>query len=320
VPRLSIVIPWVGPAGPFEDTLASVLQNRPAGAEVIVALERSYDDPHGLAEEVAFLPPAGPSATTGIVPLVNRGVRAAAAPIVHVVPCGYQVSDGWAGAALLHFDDPDIGAVASVLLDQKRQTRVIAAGIDPGRAGTARPSQRGTKYSVARLATTSPAGATLAGGFFRTPLLTALGGFDESLAMAQAELDLALCFAELGLRTECEPTSVLVAAGSQPSRQGSFGEGRAAEAVFRRHGAGAFPGPRWAQLAAEAAWTLAQPWWLAHGCGRVAALLDGKHHERHAARIARARAALEGACDEGAVVKMPLRRQAQPADQRRRAA
>ena len=47
-PRLSIVIPSVHGAQALEETLLSVLENRPEQCEVIVALACEYDDPWNL--------------------------------------------------------------------------------------------------------------------------------------------------------------------------------------------------------------------------------------------------------------------------------
>ena len=67
--RLSIVIPAVTSAAELEETLLSVLENRPEQCEVIVALACEYDDPWNLRDEVTFVrAPAGAS-TIGCVNL-----------------------------------------------------------------------------------------------------------------------------------------------------------------------------------------------------------------------------------------------------------
>src|SRR5690606_32409978 len=114
VRRLSIVIPWMGPAGQLEDTLATVLQNRPSGCEVLVALAEPYNDPYGVADEVTFVPPPA-RGDANFVALVNRAVTQAEAAIVHVLASGVRVTEDWTSAALLHFDDASIAAVAPAL-------------------------------------------------------------------------------------------------------------------------------------------------------------------------------------------------------------
>ena len=55
VPRLSIIIPCLGGGAEFDGTLVSVLQNRPADCEVIVAHTDDYGDPYALRGEVEFV-------------------------------------------------------------------------------------------------------------------------------------------------------------------------------------------------------------------------------------------------------------------------
>ena len=73
VPRLSIVIPSVGDCNLLEDSLVSVLENRPADCEVLVVHNRPYDDPYNLAGEVRFVQ-ANPRA--GLAECLDMGTAA----------------------------------------------------------------------------------------------------------------------------------------------------------------------------------------------------------------------------------------------------
>ena len=55
MPRLSIVIPVLGNVEGLEDTLVSVLENRPVDCQIVVVLNRPYDDPYDLKDEVCFV-------------------------------------------------------------------------------------------------------------------------------------------------------------------------------------------------------------------------------------------------------------------------
>jgi len=55
VPRLSIVIPVLGDPRKLDDTLVSVLENRPAHCEILVVHNEPYDDPYQLSNEVCFI-------------------------------------------------------------------------------------------------------------------------------------------------------------------------------------------------------------------------------------------------------------------------
>lgn len=72
MPRLSIIIPVAGNLTSLEDTLLSVLENRPDGAEVLVVLDEPYDDPYELKGEIRFLEAA---AGASFVESVNLGIK-----------------------------------------------------------------------------------------------------------------------------------------------------------------------------------------------------------------------------------------------------
>ncbi len=99
MPRLSIIIPTLGDWESLETTLVSVLQNRPPLSEVIVVLNRTYDDPYDLEGEVRFVEVPGRTPSkhrrAGLVELVNTGLAAADSELLHVLSCGMTVGDGW---------------------------------------------------------------------------------------------------------------------------------------------------------------------------------------------------------------------------------
>jgi hypothetical protein len=323
VPRLTIVIPWIGPAAPCEETLAAVLQHRPTGCEVVVALADHYDDPYRLGEEVRFLPGDGERARD-FVSLVNRGVAVAEADIVNIIPCGLLATEDWASAALLQFAAPEVAAVAPVIVGERDRQRVTSAGVNYTLGGVRQLAQCGRPYEVSELVRSQPLGATLAGGFFRKAVVDALGGFDARMGLDLADVDFALCLEELGLRTECEPTSLYIDARKSASG-GSFAQGIAAERLFWRH---LEPATRRAampnhalRLVGELALCLVQPWWIAHLAGRACGLLTGGFDRTHAKRIERAQAQL-ATCDEPAadIVRLPNRARTPGDAQQRRAA
>jgi hypothetical protein len=140
VPRLTILIPALSTTERLEHTLVSVLGNRPARCEIVVVLGHPYDDPYHLVDEVAFVQaPEG----AGLSECVNLGWRESTGPIVHVLSCGAAVAEGWADAALAHFCDWHVAAVAPLVLDDAENTRVISAGLEYHRAGIRRLRARG---------------------------------------------------------------------------------------------------------------------------------------------------------------------------------
>jgi hypothetical protein len=234
VPRLSIVIPCLGGAAEFDGTLVSVLQNRPADCEVLVAHREPYDDPYDLAHEVRFVEAPGDS----LASLINTGVEQSRGEIVHVVACGLEVSEDWTAAAVRHFDDAEIAAVSPIILAPD-QTTVLAAGVRWSLGGARQVicDQRVLSAGAGRLRT-RVLGPTLAAGYYRRDVLLALGGFEPSLGDEVSDVGLALDMEALGLLAVCERSSRLVQR-SAPQQAASSGtlSGRAAERLFYRHAA-----------------------------------------------------------------------------------
>ena len=236
MPRLSIIIPCLSGPGEFEGTLVSVLQNRPRDCEVVVVHVEPYDDPYDLAGEVRFVRvPEQPR----LVQLVNAGLEAAKAEIVHVVGCGVEVEEHWTEPALAHFVDPDVAAVSPLLVRGEDRSRSAAAGVRYRTSGLRAICAAGMKTSSARLKRAKVAGPTLRGAFYRRDVLSALCGLDERIADEHADVDLAMLLGQLEQRTVFEPASRITE--SLPSaahpRSSAFVRGRSAERLFWRHAA-----------------------------------------------------------------------------------
>ena len=123
--RLSIVIPVLGDPQQLDDTLVSVLENRPANCEIVVVHNRPYHDPYRLSDEVRFIEA---ERGTALAECLNRGLAASRASVVHVLTCGVEVSAGWADVAFRRFGDPDVAAVGSVVLNRDDPEKAISAG------------------------------------------------------------------------------------------------------------------------------------------------------------------------------------------------
>ena len=244
---LSIVIPTPGDAGALEETLLSVLENRPEGCEVVVALGCDYDDPWGIAEEVRFVrAPVG----AGLVECVNAGVAATTGDVVHLLAAGWKATPGWTEAALGHFADPTTGAVIPLGVDGAAPDRVVAAGVRFKRGGrrvaTARPGM-GTTAAVGsgaerRVGARRPlwpvVGPRLEAGFWRADLVRDDGpGFSSACGDRLADADMAVELAARGVTTGGEEQSRVVA-GVEPARVGGFRAGLHAERLFWRSLAG----------------------------------------------------------------------------------
>ena len=114
------------------------------------------------------------------VACANLGIGATRAPLVHVLAAGCKLADGWADAALKHFDDPRVAAVAPLVLQCGRRERVLAAGIGYSAGGSRRQRRPRFKRAQAvgtRRACLAPAAMP---GFYRKSALEAVGGWTRN--------------------------------------------------------------------------------------------------------------------------------------------
>jgi hypothetical protein len=125
-PRLSIVIPAAGDARALEETLVSVLENRPADCEVIAAHACDYADPWSIGDEVRLL--RAPR-RTNVVGCTNLGIAAASGSVIHVLAAGWRATDGWTDAPvdLIAAGRADVVVPIGVAADDG--DRIVSAGI-----------------------------------------------------------------------------------------------------------------------------------------------------------------------------------------------
>jgi GT2 family glycosyltransferase len=290
VSRLSIIIPLWADNELFEDTLASVLQNRPSDCEVLVVHSLPYDDPYGLKGEVQFVQTpdnASPSR------LVNAGCQASEGEILHVIQPGILACDRWTEAALMSFDDPQVCAVAPLTVAADDADRIVAAGLRYSRGGRRLRHGAGSKLSKSqRVFRRAIVGPALFAGFYRRWLWEAIGGFCERLDADWADMDFSLSLKSLGYRCALEPDSVVRAAAAVVDDAASFGSGHDAERVFWRHAAA----QGWlASLVLHPFAVLAsvrrdwhRPGAYLQLLGRLTSLLGLPSHLRHAAKVRQA--------------------------------
>lgn len=239
-PRLSIVIPAPADTTAMEETLVSVLENRPDDCEIVVALGCEYADPWNIREEVRFVQaPAG----SGLVSCVNLGVAASEGEIVHVLAAGWRATAGWTAAAVERFDDDTVAAV--VPLGVAADDRVVSAGVRTTRGGrridvAADATWRRARASAGRpTAAVLPMGPVLEAGFWRADVFEMAGrGFTTSCGEPLADADMAVTLSRCGRTVELEPASVVVAAERRATRSRPFAAGLHAERLFWRSLAG----------------------------------------------------------------------------------
>ena len=226
--RLSIVIPVLGDPRQLDDTLLSVLENRPVDCEILVVHNEPYDDPYDLGDEVRFVEA---ERGAGMAACANRAIALSKAPVVHVLACGAEVSVGWAEAALRHFHDPDIAAVAAVVLDGDDRQRIVSRGLGYRPEGTV---WRIGWQSEIRAFQQDLCGPDALAAFYCKSALRSVGGFAAQVGDALAGIDLALAFGQAGFRCVLEPRCVVWAGGAARCDEPPFRYGRNAERLFWR--------------------------------------------------------------------------------------
>ena len=293
--RLSIVIPCLGGAAEFDAALVAVLQHRPAHCEVLVIHRDEYLDPYDLAGDVRFL--HSPDARS-LCELLNEGLAESEGEFLHVLACGLVPEEGWTEPALAHFRDPEVAAVTPALM---QGDRLAAAGVRFSPAGSRRvlTDERlllpGSGHLRAAIG-----GPTLAAGFYRREVLSALGGFDDATDRL-ADVALAIDLAALDLRCEFEPAAriALIADPWAGAAEPALARGRAAERLFWRQSA--IAGNPWAM----AAHAMAAAVDVSGMLGRLVALCELGSVQRHNTRIAEAAERLR----ELALQRQPAMRQ-----------
>lgn len=227
-PALSIVIPTVADTAALEETLVSVLENRPPDCEIVVPLACPYDDPWNIRDEVTFVD--APRAAR-LVACTNLGIAASRGQIVHVLAAGWRATPGWTDRPMEHFAVADIGAVVPAVVAADDPARVVEVGVRIARGGR-RVAGTAPRQAGAELA--SGTSALLEAGFWRADVLQLAGpGFSTACGDALADADLAAAVGCLPMPVIYEAESRVIR-GPLRRQPRSFTAGLHAERLFWR--------------------------------------------------------------------------------------
>jgi GT2 family glycosyltransferase len=221
----------LGNVSVLENTLASVLANRPDDTEIFVVLLRPYEDPYDVKSEVRFV---RGDPRDGVVGALNLGIQLASAPVIHTLLCGTEVEEGWAEPAVARLANPRIAAVAPLVLDDDHPSRIMAAGLAYHVGGEVIPLAAGHEMNslalnVKRVLAPHPSAA-----FYRKSAVEAFGGFDPAVGDRLAGIDAGLTLEQLGWVTVMEPGSRVLASHRSVPRAGAFRRAVEAERLFWR--------------------------------------------------------------------------------------
>jgi len=159
------MVPHLGDDAAFEDSLVSVLENRPADAEVCVVHDGRYSDPFQLSDEVRFVA----SETNALAQLIAAAAETAKGRFVHVIGNGVKATEGWMDAALEKFEHEDV-AIVSPLARYSWDEAISAAGWTSTTSRLATPVAMG-QSSIRRSDAASICGVCLTASFWRREVL-----------------------------------------------------------------------------------------------------------------------------------------------------
>lgn len=193
MPQISILIPFFGKEEELESTLVSVLENRPAQCEIIVAHGGDYSDPYDLSDEVRFVEVDTAHYSLGSV--VSQVLPTIEAPILHLLSCGTTVTSGWTRGIEETFEDSYIGAVSPVLLNP--DDSVFCIGVENTALYRQRFLGRGKFLAPQDYALYEPVGPSHYAGFYRVEALSEVTCL-ETLSDSLFGLEVALSLEAIG--------------------------------------------------------------------------------------------------------------------------
>jgi GT2 family glycosyltransferase len=244
LPDLSIVIPSHRRADLLRACLRSVTRHSPANAEVIVIDDHS---PNGVvskaAAEFTGVRVLRLGDRRGFCAAVNAGIRAARHPIVELLNDDTEVEAGWAAAALGHFHDPAVAAVAPLVLfwpgGPPGVARIDSAGDHYYPGGVYAKRGHGQLLTEPYLTSGRVFGASASSAFYRRDWLLHVGSFPESFGAYFEDVDVSFRLRRAGGVIAFEPAARVLHHGSashgRPSGALLEQQSRNEERVFWRN-------------------------------------------------------------------------------------
>lgn len=205
---LSIVIPTHQRWDLLHICLVAVLRHAPAGTEVIVVDDASPGD--RVKQEVGAFPAVQHvrlSRRSGFAAAANAGIRRSRGDIVELLNDDTEVQAGWAAAALAWFADPNLAAVAPLVLAWPDGNRIDSAGDRYYLGGVAGKRGHGQPLHPDYLRPTAVFGASASTAFYRRSALERVGLFPESFGSYFEDVDLAFRLRRAGFTAMFEPRS-----------------------------------------------------------------------------------------------------------------
>lgn len=214
MPRASVVIPTWNGAALLRTALLSLRRQTYRDFQVVVVDNGSRDRTREmLADEFPDVVCVPLPENCGFAAAVNRGIGVAKGEYVALLNNDAEAEPGWLGALVAVLDRrPDVGSVASKMLDAGRPGIIDAAGdtmsLFAWNAGHGEPD--GPKFARGREILSACAGAAA----YRRTLFDAVGMFDEAYFAWFEDVDLGIRAQLAGFRCWYEPDAIVRHHGS----------------------------------------------------------------------------------------------------------
>lgn len=290
---LSIVIPSYRRIDLLRLCLESVRRHAPADTEILVVDDGSPGQiVSRTAQAFQSVRVLRCKRRRGFCAAVNAGIRAAGNPIVELLNDDTEVTANWAHAALAHFADPQVAAVAPLVL-RTGSAIIDSAGDRYFLGGVAGKRGHGQPLTTTYLQGGEVFGASASSAFYRRDALLAVGAFPDEFGAYFEDVDVAFRLHWAGHRIVYEPASRVwhrvSASHGRPTRRLLEQQSRNEERVFWRNLPlrdllRALP---WhmAVLAGKACRRWQEGEWLPFVFGRLRALADVPGLLRHRRRL-----------------------------------
>ena len=189
-----------------------MVRHAPVGTQVIAVDDASPDG--GVSAVAASLPQVRClrlPRRRGFCAAVNAGIAIANGAVVELLNDDTEVGAGWAEAALAHFADPRVAAVAPLVLwgppGSTAVPRIDSAGDGYFVGGVAGKRGHGVVLTERFLRAGPVFGASASSAFYRRAALQEVGGFPESFGAYFEDVDVAFRLHWAGYRAVYEPAA-----------------------------------------------------------------------------------------------------------------
>jgi hypothetical protein len=284
MPRFSIIVPLKGDERLFDQTLASILRDRPASSEILVIHDGTYQDPHQLGEEITF---ASTEKKSDLIAMFNHGVSLASGDFLAFIRPGIELSPDWQLTVEAAFHKPDIASVSPLITTPAEPRKIVTAGVEAGIGFQRKMSGARRRATPSKLARVSPLGPTSWAAFYRRSAIEQIHPVSENLSSVFLDQEIAMSLRTIGLKTNfSSETNLEVERSGLITAEQKLPHGQSAQRTYRRQ---AITGGSILRTASLIAWdllnALLKPWRLQQAGGRISAIWHRREDRKYHAHL-----------------------------------